>query len=44
LRAVSLTTLTVPLVLVWQEDGDTPPLARFRELLGEWLRGGLLWG
>ena len=45
LRFVPLSpTLTVPLVLVWQEDGDTPPLARFRELLGEWLRDGLLWG
>ncbi len=44
LRFVPLSpTLTVPLVLVWQEDGDTPPLARFRELLGEWLRDGLLW-
>jgi len=44
LRFVPLSpTLTVPLVLVWQEDGDTPPLARFRELLGEWLGGGLLW-
>jgi DNA-binding transcriptional LysR family regulator len=44
LRFVALSpTLTVPLVLVWQEDGDTPPLARFRELVGEWLGGGLLW-
>jgi len=44
LRFVPLSpTLTVPLVLVWQEDGDTPPLALFRELLGEWLRDGLLW-
>lgn len=45
LRFIPLSpTMTVPLVLVWQEDGDTPPLARFRELLGEWLRDGLLWG
>jgi len=45
LRFIPLSpTLTVPLVLVWQEDGDTPPLARFRELLGEWLKDGLLWG
>ena len=35
--------LSVPLVLVWHEDEDTPPLARFRELLGEWLEAGKLW-
>ena len=26
----------VPLVFVWQEDNDTPPVQRFRELLLEW--------
>jgi DNA-binding transcriptional LysR family regulator len=35
--------VTVPLVLVWQEDGDAPPIARFRELLREWQRAGRLW-
>lgn len=34
---------TVPLVLVWQEDEDTPPVQRFRELLLEWKRTGQLW-
>ena len=44
LRFVPLTPkVAVPLVLVWQEDGDTPPLARFRELLAEWLGEGMLW-
>jgi DNA-binding transcriptional LysR family regulator len=44
LRFVPLSPkVTVPLVLVWQEDGDTPPLTRFRELLAEWLKAGLLW-
>jgi DNA-binding transcriptional LysR family regulator len=33
----------VPLVLVWQEDEDTPAVQRFRELLLEWKRAGKLW-
>ncbi len=33
----------VPLVLVWQEDEDPPPVQRFRELLLEWKRAGQLW-
>jgi DNA-binding transcriptional LysR family regulator len=33
----------VPLVLVWQEDEDAPPLQRFRELLLEWKKTGMLW-
>ena len=33
----------VPLVFVWQEDEDTPPVQRFRELLIEWKRDGKLW-
>lgn len=33
----------VPLVLVWQEDEDTPAVQRFRELLTEWKREGKLW-
>lgn len=36
-------SLTVPLVLVWQEDEDAPPVQRFRELLVEWQRAGKLW-
>jgi len=35
--------VTVPLVLVWQEDDDSPPLQRFRELLLEWKQAGKLW-
>ena len=34
---------TVPLVLVWQEDEDAPPVQRFRELLFEWKSAGKLW-
>lgn len=34
---------TVPLVLAWQEDGDAPPVQRFRELLLEWKKAGQLW-
>jgi DNA-binding transcriptional LysR family regulator len=33
----------VPLVLVWQEDEDTPAVQRFRELLLEWKQHGKLW-
>jgi LysR family transcriptional regulator, benzoate and cis,cis-muconate-responsive activator of ben and cat genes len=33
----------VPLVLVWQEDQDPPPVQRFRDLLFEWNAGGKLW-
>ncbi len=35
--------VTVPLVLVWQEDEDTPPVQRFRELIVNWQRAGKLW-
>jgi len=44
LRFVPLTpTATVPLVLVWREDDDSPPLQRFRELLLEWKEASNLW-
>jgi DNA-binding transcriptional LysR family regulator len=33
----------VPLVFVWREDEDAPPVQRFRELLLEWKSGGKLW-
>lgn len=33
----------VPLVFVWQEHEDTPPVQRFRELLLEWKKQGKLW-
>lgn len=33
----------VPLVLVWREDDDSPPVQRFRELLLEWKRANKLW-
>ena len=32
----------VPLVFVWQEDNDSPPVQRFRELLLEWKAQGRL--
>lgn len=34
---------SVPLVLVWHEDEDPPPLQRFRELLLDWKKDGKLW-
>jgi DNA-binding transcriptional LysR family regulator len=34
---------TVPLVFVWQEDQDPPPVQRLRELLLEWNAAGKLW-
>jgi DNA-binding transcriptional LysR family regulator len=34
---------TVPLVLVWQQDEESPPVQRFRELLLEWKSAGELW-
>lgn len=44
LRFVPLSpATTVPLVLVWQEDNDTPPLIRFRELILAWQKAGNLW-
>jgi hypothetical protein len=33
----------VPLVFVWQEDDDSPPVQRFRELLLEWKENHKLW-
>jgi DNA-binding transcriptional LysR family regulator len=35
--------VTVPLVLVWREDEETPQLLRLRELLEAWRRDGRLW-
>jgi DNA-binding transcriptional LysR family regulator len=44
LRFVPLTPKqAVPLVLVWQQENDTPPVQRFRELLEAWAAGGKLW-
>ena len=44
LRFVLLKPLQrVPLVFVWQEDDDSPPVQRFRELLLEWKSAGHLW-
>jgi DNA-binding transcriptional LysR family regulator len=34
---------SVPLVLVWHEDEDTPAVQRFRELVIEWQKNGKLW-
>lgn len=34
---------TVPLVMVWKEEHEEPPVAAFRQLLGEWLHAGRLW-
>jgi LysR family transcriptional regulator, benzoate and cis,cis-muconate-responsive activator of ben and cat genes len=35
--------VSVPLVVVWQEDEDSPAVQRFRELLLEWKRTADLW-
>jgi DNA-binding transcriptional LysR family regulator len=35
--------VTVPLVVVWQEDNDSPAVQRFRELLIDWKKRGELW-
>jgi DNA-binding transcriptional LysR family regulator len=44
LRFVLLTpTVTIPLVLAWQENEDTPAVQRFRELIEEWQKVGKLW-
>jgi DNA-binding transcriptional LysR family regulator len=44
LRFVWLTPVQrVPLVFVWREDEDSPPVQRFRELLLEWKSTGKLW-
>ncbi|MGE4182740.1 MAG: LysR family transcriptional regulator [Limisphaerales bacterium] len=32
----------VPLVLVWQSYAESPAVRRFRELLGEWMRSGMM--
>jgi DNA-binding transcriptional LysR family regulator len=33
----------VPLVIVWHEDGDSPPVQRFREMLLDWKKANRLW-
>lgn len=44
LKFIPLTPVaSVPLVLVWQEDDDSPAVQRFRELLLEWKRENRLW-
>ena len=44
LRFVPLSpVVSVPLVLAWQEDEDTPAVQRFRELTVEWQKAGKLW-
>lgn len=41
--AVLKPAVSVPLVLVWHEDEETPPQRRFRELLVAWQNAGKLW-
>lgn len=44
LRFVPLApAVSVPLVVVWQEDDDTPAVLRFRELIMDWHKTGKLW-
>lgn len=35
--------VTIPLVLVWHEDEDTPAVQRFREMVTDWQKTGRLW-
>jgi DNA-binding transcriptional LysR family regulator len=35
--------LSIPLVLAWHDDEDTPAVQRFRELVLEWQKLGKLW-
>lgn len=34
---------TVPLMMVWNPEDDSPPVKAFRDLMGEWLKQGKLW-
>ncbi len=34
---------TVPLVLVWKDQREEPPMKAFRELVTEWAKNGRLW-
>jgi DNA-binding transcriptional LysR family regulator len=34
---------SVPLVLVWKDQREEPPMIAFRELVTEWARNGMLW-
>ncbi|HEV7869213.1 MAG TPA: LysR substrate-binding domain-containing protein [Chthoniobacteraceae bacterium] len=44
LRFVPLVpAVTIPLVLVWPEDEDTPAVQRFRDLVVEWQKSARLW-
>jgi DNA-binding transcriptional LysR family regulator len=36
-------TQTIPLVMVWANDGDDPSVLGFRALIKEWLNAGNLW-
>lgn len=44
LRYISVTpTRSVPLVMVWNPEDDSPPVKAFRDLISEWLKAGKLW-
>lgn len=44
LRYLSVTpTRTVPLVMVWNPEHDSPPVKAFRDLINDWLKSGQLW-
>lgn len=44
LRYLSVTpTCTVPLVMAWNPDDDSPAVKAFRSLVSEWLKEGRLW-
>jgi len=34
---------SVPLVLVWRDQREEPPMTAFRELVTEWAKSGMLW-
>lgn len=44
LRYISVTpTCTVPLVMAWDPEDDSPAVRAFRDLVSEWLESGQMW-
>jgi DNA-binding transcriptional LysR family regulator len=44
LRYISVTpTCTVPLVMAWDPEDDSPAVRAFRDLVSEWLGSGQMW-
>jgi DNA-binding transcriptional LysR family regulator len=44
LRYISVTPVsTVPLVMAWDPEDDSPAVRAFRDLVSEWLQSGRMW-